>query len=242
MIHAATFSIVARDGASGQLGAGVMSKLPCVGSLCIGVRGAVGAVVTQAWTNPAIPDRLLDRLAAAEPAPRALEVTMAEEVDADMRQVGVVDRHGRVAAFTGEATEPWTGHEIGDGWSVQGNMLVGRVALDAMAAGFERSEGRPLAERLALALEAGCDAGGDLRGDRSVAVRVVGEEVFPLVDLRVDDHDQPIAELWRLYRLAQGQLFPFVRALPTRANPHGHFEDVREQLSPTPEERRRIRD
>lgn len=242
MLYATTFSIVARDHASGHLGAAVVSKLPCVGSLCIGMRAGIGAVATQAWTNPAIPDRLLARLEAGEPVTRALELTMKEEVDAYMRQVGVVDRHGRAAAFTGTETEPWRGHKVGEGWSVQGNMLVGRVVLDAMAEAVQRTTEQAFAERLILVLEAGCEIGGDLRGDRSAAVKVMGEEVYPLVDLRIEDHDHPVEELWRLYRMAERDLFPFIRALPTHTNPHGHFEDVRAQLSPTPEERRRLLD
>lgn len=242
MPYAATFSIVFRDPSGGRLGAAVASKLPCVGSHCIGMRSGIGAVVTQAWTNPAICDRLLDRLAAGEPAPRALELTMAEEVDAEMRQVAAVDRHGGAAAFTGAETEPWMGHRVGDGWSVQGNMLAGRRVLEAMAASIDGSAERALAERLILALETGRDAGGDLRGDRSAALKVMGLEVYPLVDLRVDDHDHPIEELWRLHRVAERDRAPFVAALPTRANPHGRFEEIRAAVSPTPEERRRIRD
>jgi uncharacterized Ntn-hydrolase superfamily protein len=242
MPYAATFSIVARDDDSGELGAAVVSKLPCVGSLCIGMRSGVGAVATKAWTNPAIPDRVLARLEAGEPATRALELTMKEEVDADMRQVGVVDRHGRAAAFTGPETDPWRGHRVGPGWSAQGNMLVGGAVLDAMAEAFERSREQVFAKRLIIALEAGCAIGGDLRGDRSAALKITGAEVYPLVDLRIEDHDRPVEELWRLYRMAERELFPFIRALPTHTNPHGHFEDVRTQLSPTPEERRRLLD
>jgi uncharacterized Ntn-hydrolase superfamily protein len=242
MPFAATFSIVARDDASGQLGAAIVSRLPCVGSLCIGMRADVGAVVTQAWTNPAIPARVLARLGAGEPATRALELTMEEEVDAGMRQVGVIDRHGRGAAFTGAETDPWRGHRVGPGWSAQGNMLIGGAVLDAMAEALLRSRDRAFAERLIMALEAGCEVGGDLRGDRSAALRIMGEEAYPLVDLRVDDHDRPVEELWRLDRVAERDLFPFVRALPTRANPHGRFEEVRASIAPTAEQRRRIRD
>jgi len=231
---AATFSIVGRDAASGHLGAAIESRLPCVGSFCVAARPGVGMAVTQAWTNPALAARGLDRLAAGLSAADALARVMADEVDAVVRQVALIDRAGRAAAWTGGGVEPWAGHLSGDGWSVQGNMLRDGTPLEAMSASLRASPGRPLALRLIAALEAGHEAGGDVRGNRSAALKVVGDEAFPLVDLRVDDHDTPLAELWRLYRVAERDFFPFVAALPTRANPKGRFGDVYEQVAPEP--------
>jgi uncharacterized Ntn-hydrolase superfamily protein len=241
MPYAATFSILARDPAGGLIGAAIVSRLPCVGSFCMDMRPGIGAALTQAWTNPALPGLMLDRLAAGEPARAALEATMAEEVDAPMRQVALIDRAGSAAAFTGGAVEPWAGHEIGEGWSAQGNMLIGSAPLAAMAGSIRPGDGDALALRLIRALEAGHAAGGDVRGNRSAALRVMGDEVFPLVDLRVDDHDHPIEELWRLYGVAERELFPFIAALPTRADPRGRFGEVRARIAPTPEQRARIR-
>jgi uncharacterized Ntn-hydrolase superfamily protein len=224
----ATFSIVAQDGASGQLGIAIASKLPCVGSFCPILRPQIGAVVTQAWTDPALPYRVLERLSTGEAAETALAAVMAAEVDAPLRQIGVVDAAGRAAGFTGAAVEPVFGQRSGPGWVVLGNMLPDEGVLAAMDEGFVGAAGHALAERLLLALEAGAARGGDVRGTRSAALKVVGDEVFPLVDLRADDHDRPVAELRRLLGVAAGDLARFIAALPTRTNPRGHFETVQD--------------
>ena len=229
----ATFSIVAIDRAAGQLGVAIASKLPCVGSFCPVVRSGVGAVVTQAWTNPALPYRIFERLAAGDDAEQALAVVMAAEVDAPLRQVGVVDAAGRAAGFTGDGVEPAFGQRRGDGCLVLGNMLPDQSVLEAMAERFTAAAGRALAERLLLALAAGAERGGDVRGTRSAALKVVASEVFPLVDLRADDHDRPVAEVRRLLEVASGDLARFIAALPTRANPRGRFETVQD-LRPEP--------
>ena len=228
----ATFSIVAVEPRSGQLGIALASLLPCVGSFCPVIRPRLAAALTQAWTNPYLPARLLERLEAGETPEVALGAVMADEQDAALRQVALVDRIGRTAAFSGEGIEPVFGHRIGDGFVVLGNMLPDGGVLDAMAETFPSHPDEPLALRLLEALEAGASAGGDIRGTRSAALQVAGEEDYPLVDLRADDHNQPVDELRRLYAAAARQLFPFIAALPTRANPKGRFETVRKALSP----------
>lgn len=227
-----TFSIVARDGWTGQLGIAVSTKVPAVGGLCPFIRFGVGAVSTQAWVNPYLGPRILERLAQGADAQSALDAVIAEEVDSEIRQVGVVDAEGRSAAFTGEATDPWTGHRTGPDYSAQGNMLVDEDTITAMVEAFADSEGKRLAERLLRALEAGQEAGGDRRGRQSAALLVRGPEVYPVVDLRVDEHPDPVAELRRVYEVARTELFPLVDALPTLDNPRGNFAAVRAAIGP----------
>jgi uncharacterized Ntn-hydrolase superfamily protein len=230
----ATFSIVARDDASDQLGIAIASKLPCVGSFCPVLRPALGAVVTQAWTTPALPGRILRHLEQGDDAEQALAIVMAAEVDALLRQVGVVAAGGGAAGFTGAAVEPVCGHRVGRGHVVLGNMLRDEAVLAAMADRFAAAAASPLAERLLAALESGAERGGDVRGTRSAALKVVGVEVFPLVDLRADDHDRPVAELRRLLTVAAGDLARFIAALPTGANPRGRFETVQDLRPQSP--------
>lgn len=231
-IRLATFSIAARDEITGLLGIAVSTKVPAVGSLCPFIRHGVGAVCTQAWVNPSLGPRILDRLAEGASAADALDDVMTREVDRDIRQVGVVDAAGRAAAFTGSATDPWTGHRVGENYSVQGNMLVGAETIEAMAASFERSAALDLGERLMRALEAGQAAGGDRRGRQSAALLVRGPEVYPLVDLRVDEHTDPVAELRRVFEVAKRELFPFIAALPSRERPAGDFARIRAAIAP----------
>lgn len=231
-IRLATFSIAARDASSGLLGTAVSTKVPAVGSLCPFIRHGVGALCTQAWVNPSLGPRILDRIAAGETAADALQHEIETEIDRDIRQVGVVDAAGRSAAFTGAATDAWTGHRLGPDYSVQGNMLVGAATIDAMARSFEGSAGLDLAERVLRALEAGQAAGGDRRGRQSAALLVRGPEVYPLVDLRVDEHLDPVAELRRIFEVAKRELFPFIAALPSRERPAGDFARIRAAIAP----------
>lgn len=233
-VRFATFSIVARDPASGWLGIGIASRPPCVGSHCPLIRPGLGAAVTQAWTNPYLSHRVMERLEQGAGAVEALDAVIAAETDAELRQVGVVDARGEAAAFTGAGTDPAGGHRIGEQVTVQGNMLADEAVLDAMHDAFVAARERPFPERLLAALVAGQGQGGDARGTRSANLRVLGEEVYPLMDLRIDWHEEPVAELERLYRVAERELFPFIGALPTRANPRGQFEAVRAQMSPPP--------
>ncbi len=238
-----TFSIAARDAASGQLGIAVSTKVPAVGSICPFIRFGVGAVSTQAWVNPYLGPRILDRLAAGETAGEALERVMAAEPDGALRQVGVVDAAGRAAAFSGAEIDAWSGHRSGPDYMVQGNMLVGADTVEAMAeafidtagvnaAGVDAAGDMALGERLLRALEAGQAAGGDRRGRQSAALLVRGPEIYPVVDLRVDEHADPVAELRRIHEVAKRELFPFLAALPTRDNPRGDFDKVRAAMAP----------
>ena len=231
-LNLTTFSITARDARDATLGVAVSTKVPAVGSLCPFVRFGAGAVSTQAWVNPGLGPLILDRLQQGERADAALDHVMSAETDGDLRQLGVVDANGESAAHTGRGTDAWAGHRTGPNYSVQGNMLVGEDTIAAMEAEFFSAAAETLAERLLSALEAGQAAGGDRRGRQSAALIVRGPEVFPLVDLRVDEHRDPVKELRRIFEIAKIELFPFVKALPTAENPAGDFAAVRAAMAP----------
>lgn len=231
-LNLTTFSITARDPKDGTLGVAVSTKVPAVGSLCPFLRFGAGAVCTQAWVNPGLGPLILGRLEQGESAEQALGHVIAGETDASLRQLGVVDGKGGSAAYTGRNTDAWSGHQTGVNYSVQGNMLVGEGTIVAMKSVFHTSEAQTLGERLLMALEAGQAAGGDRRGRQSAALIVHGPEVFPLVDLRVDEHTDPVKELRRIFEVAKIELFPFIEALPTARNPHGDFAAIRTTMAP----------
>jgi uncharacterized Ntn-hydrolase superfamily protein len=228
LLNLNTFSIVAYDAASGMLGVAVSTRVPAVGATCPFARAGVGAISTQAWTNPLLGIDGLDLLEQGNSAEEALQKLLDADPDPEMRQIIAVDREGRSAAHTGSATDPWQGHRTGDGYAVAGNMLVGEETIMAMAEAFEASADEPLSERLLRALESGQAAGGDKRGRQSAALYVVKSEPYPYLDLRVDEHPDPVAELRRVYEVAKRELLPFVEAMPTRENPQG---DIVEELN-----------
>lgn len=216
-----TFSIVARCPQAGTLGVAVATAVPAVGSMCPFAESGVGAVSTQSWVNPYLALAVLDRIRAGSDAEAALAAALAADPSADLRQIGVVDAAGRAAAFTGAACTPWHGQIVGEGFAVQGNMLTGPEVLDTMAAAWRASAGEPLDERLMRALEAADAAGGDRRGKQSASLRVVGTEAYPLLDIRADEHADPVGELRRILGIARLQLMPFVAHMPTRGVPAG---------------------
>jgi uncharacterized Ntn-hydrolase superfamily protein len=202
-----TFSIVAADPATGQLGVAVQSKFPAVGAIVPAARAGAGAVATQALANVRWKAEALELLRQGLPAEEVVKRLSAADPRRDERQLGVVDAHGRAATFTGARCFDHASGLAGPGYAVQGNILVSRATVEAVARAYEaaRDAGRPLAERLLLALEAGAAAGGDRRGQESAALLVVrpgggyvgGDDVW--VDLRVDDSKAPLVELRRLY-------------------------------------------
>jgi uncharacterized Ntn-hydrolase superfamily protein len=201
-----TFSIVAVDPKSGDLGIAVASKFLAVGAVTNFAEAKVGAVVTQAWANTTYGPRGLALLRNGANAEDALAVLTKADEGREHRQSAVVDAKGRVAAFTGAKCNAWAGHRTGKTYSVQGNLLTGKEVIDAMAEAFEKAEG-PLAERLTAALAAGEAAGGDKRGKQSAALLVVRDKGGysglndRYIDLRVDDHAGPVEELRRLLKL-----------------------------------------
>jgi len=211
-----TFSIVARCPRTGQLGVAVSTAVPAVGAMCPFVRTGVGAVSTQSWVNPYLAVQTLDAIAAGRSAPDALRAALENDDAREFRQIGVVDAKGLAAAWSGDECTGWFGHRLGDGYAVQGNMLTGEAVVQEMARAFDASSDQPLAERLLLAMEAGQAAGGDKRGRQSASLRVHATEDYPLVDLRADEHAQPVAELRRIYEIAKLQLLPFVEGMPRK--------------------------
>jgi uncharacterized Ntn-hydrolase superfamily protein len=205
----ATYSIVACDLEAEQWGVAVQSKFLAVGSVVPWAEPHVGAIATQSYSNPRYgPDglALLREGRTAEEVVAAL--TSADEGRAE-RQVGVVDGHGGVATFTGEACHEWAGGRTGDRYAAQGNILVSSATVDALAATFESNVHLELAERLIECLAAAQAAGGDRRGQQSASLLIVQKDAGyakltdTVVDLRVDDHERPIAELRRLFSLHQ---------------------------------------
>lgn len=228
-----TFSIVAYDPASGMFGVAASTKVPAVGALVPYTRAGVGAIATQARTNPLLGCDGLDLLEAGYGAGEALRELLASDREAEKRQISIVDSRGDTAVHTGSQTDSWCGHLTGKGYAVAGNLLTGEEVVVAMADAFDASAGETLVERLVRTLEAGQAAGGDKRGRQSAAVRVMKGQPYPYLDLRVDEHPDPIAELRRIFEVSKVELLPFVEALPTRANPRGEMgEEIRGTLVP----------
>jgi uncharacterized Ntn-hydrolase superfamily protein len=191
---------VARDAESGELGVAVQSHWFSVGSVVSWARAGVGAVATQSVAEIAYGPRTLDRLAAGEDAQSALRAGLDADPSARVRQVAVVDRHGRVAAHTGEDCIPYAGHVGGPGFCCQANMMARETVPAAMAAAYEAAVG-PFGDRLMAALEAAEAEGGDVRGRQSAAMLIVppeGDVWASRVQIRVDDHPDPLGELRRL--------------------------------------------
>jgi uncharacterized Ntn-hydrolase superfamily protein len=221
MIELNTFSIAARCERTGMLGVAVSTAVPAVGAICPFVKPGVGAIATQSWVNPYLGIDGLKLLEAGKSAQEALDELIEADPGRDDRQLGIVDSQGRSAAYTGASCVDWAGHEIGKGFSVQGNMLVGAATVAKMAEVAEGSRLLDLPERLMLVLEAGQAAGGDKRGKQSAALKIFNVEEYPWLDLRVDEHRNPVAELRRILGVARHQLLPFVDGMPTRKNPLG---------------------
>jgi uncharacterized Ntn-hydrolase superfamily protein len=227
-VRQGTYSIVACDRDTGEVGVAVQSHWFSVGSVVSWARAGVGAVATQSIADPAYGPGVLDRLAAgAEPGEALAEILRGDD-RARLRQVAAVDRTGRVAVHTGESCIVHAGDETGDGFSVQANMMASTGVWPAMARAFEASEG-PLARRLLATLRGAEAAGGDVRGRQSAVLLVAppdGEPWRLSVDLRVDDHAEPLDELERLLDLADAY------ALATQADDlvgQGRHEEASER-------------
>jgi len=198
-----TYSIVARDPVTGDLGVAVQSHWFSVGSIVTWARAGVGVVATQSFVQPGYGPRGLDLMTGGLAAPQVLQALLTVDESAAVRQVAMVDAAGRVATHTGDKCIRYAGHHTGDGYSVQANMMLTDRVVSAMARAFEESGG-PLADRLMAALEAAEAAGGDIRGRQSAAMLIVRGQPTgrvwedTLVSLRVEDHPEPLAELRRL--------------------------------------------
>lgn len=215
-----TWSILARD-EDGSLGVAIASRFFAVGALCVHTRHGVGAVATQALMNPLFGRAGLQSMQDGRSAADTVDALIAGDDGRAVRQVHVLPVAGPPAAHTGAKCVDWCGHHVFDDFSVAGNMLAGPQVIDATADAYRASGGRPFAGRLIAALVAGDAAGGDKRGKQAAALRIHGDEDYPELDLRVDDHDESLIELERLYRKSLERFVPFVMCLPSRRNATG---------------------
>ncbi len=215
-----TWSIIAR-GPAGEFGIAIASRFFAVGMLCPHARSGVGAVATQALVNPHYGPAGLDFLSQGISPGEVIKNLTQADLGRDHRQVHVIDAQGRIAAHTGPACIDWCGSLAGEGFSVAGNMLAGAQVLEETAASYRKNSGMKFAERLLLALQAGEAAGGDKRGKQAAALRIHSTEDYAQLDMRVDDHEAPIAELRRLYLKSLERFQPFATCLPSRARPAG---------------------
>src|SRR3954464_94945 len=204
----------------GPCGVAIAARFLAAGVVGPHAEGGVGALSTQALVNPHYGPRCLELLRAGVPAPEAVKRATAPDDGRDHRQLHVIDAAGRIGQYTGAQCIDWCGALPGDGYSVAGNMLANERVIRETARAFEQSR-RPFAERLIAALEAGEAAGGDKRGKQSAALRVHSTESYPELDIRVDDHPEPLAELRRLYEKAHERFIPFMRCGPSQARPWG---------------------
>jgi uncharacterized Ntn-hydrolase superfamily protein len=215
-----TWSIVARD-ASGALGVIVASRFFAVGALCPYALSGVGALSTQALVNPLYGMRGLTRLAQGMAPADVVRSLIYPDAGRAHRQLHLVDAEGNIAVHTGSECIEWAGHVTGEGFCVAGNMLAGPQVIEDTAQFFDAGRDLPLAERLIAAMQAGEAAGGDKRGKQAAALLICTTEAYPALDLRVDDHADPLAELNRLYAKSLERFQPFVSCLPSRARPAG---------------------
>jgi uncharacterized Ntn-hydrolase superfamily protein len=218
-----TWSIVARDPATGAYGVAVTTKFFAVGALCPHAMSGTGALATQAFLNPTWGSRGLRMLSDELPATEVVRRLVASDDGREARQLHVVDREGNTAAFTGRDCIGWCGHKTGQDFSVAGNMLAGASVVEATFASFAKSN-KSFAERFLDALDAGQAEGGDKRGKQSAALIIHTDQEYPALSLRVDDHAEPLAELRRLYGVSRGRPAAFTKFYATRDNPSGVWD------------------
>jgi uncharacterized Ntn-hydrolase superfamily protein len=218
-----TWSILARDPATGALGAAVATRFFAVGALAIHVEGGVAALATQAMINPMYAVHGVARLRAGEPPDAIAAALLAEDAGRDHRQLHMLDAQGRITQHTGKGCVTWCGAVRGVDISVAGNMLAGPTVVECTLAAFQRAPGT-LAERLLTALEAGEAAGGDKRGRQSAALKICTRDPYPDLDIRTDDHPDPLAELRRLHAVSRERFAVFRRFLAGTDSPCGVFD------------------
>ena len=216
-----TWSIIARDPETGDFGIAVATKFFAVGARVPHVAAGIGAIASQALANQFYGTRGLNLLRDGLTPDQAIATLTAEDAGREHRQVHMMDRDGRIAAHTGRECVDWCGHLRGQDFSLAGNMLAGGRVLDDTAAAYRSGAALPFARRLIAALKAGEAAGGDKRGKQSAALVIYGEEEWADLDLRVDDHVDPLAELERLERVSRERFVHFRPFMPSRRNPSG---------------------
>jgi len=216
-----TWSIIAKDNATGQIGIAVATKFFAVGARVPHIAPEIGAIATQALVNPYYGIDGLKLLREGRDPNDVLETLIAGDSGHASRQLHVLDAKGRIAAYTGKDCVDWCGHLKGDGFSIAGNMLAGGRVLDDTAEAYRANADLPFARRLIAAMRAGEEAGGDKRGRQSAALLIYGTEEWSDLDLRVDDHTDPLGELARLETVSRERWVHFRKYLPSRKNPAG---------------------
>lgn len=218
-----TFSIAARDAETGEIGIAVASRFFACGAMVPYVSGRA-AFASQAFVNPLWGLDGLQRLDAGEGPDAVLAALVGSDAGYANRQAHMIAPDGRIAQHTGSDCVPWAGHCEGENVSIAGNMLAGPSVVAAMLQSWQTTSGLPFAERLIAALEAGEAEGGDKRGRQSAALIIHDGEPYPALDLRADDHADPLGELRRLLAVSEERFALFRRAMPTRAQPSGMLD------------------
>jgi uncharacterized Ntn-hydrolase superfamily protein len=216
-----TWSIIARDPSTGQFGIAVATRFLAVGARVPYIAAGHGGIATQALTNPYYGIDGLKLLREGRSPGDIVKTLTAADSGRESRQLHIMDAGGRIASHTGSECVDWCGHVEGDRFSIAGNMLAGARVLDDTAAAYIANESLPFAQRLIAAMRSGEAAGGDKRGKQSAALLIYGEEEWSDLDLRVDDHADPLAELERLEQVSHERWMHFRQFLPSRKNPAG---------------------
>jgi uncharacterized Ntn-hydrolase superfamily protein len=216
-----TWSIIARDNATGQFGIAVATRFFAVGARVPYIAAGIGAIATQALVNPYYGIDGLKLLREGRVPGDIIKTLIAADSGHASRQLHIMDAAGRIASHTGTDCVDWCGHVEGKGFSIAGNMLAGAAVLDDTAVAYVENEKMPFARRLIAAMRAGEAAGGDKRGKQSATLLIHDEEEWSALDLRVDDHADPLAELERLEAVSRERWVHFRKFLPSRSNPAG---------------------
>ena len=216
-----TWSIIARDPTTGQFGIAVATKFFAVGARVPHIVAGIGGIATQALVNPYYGIDGVKLLGAGRDPDDIVKTLIATDDGRESRQLHIMDAQGRIAAHTGRDCVDWCGHIQGDGFSIAGNMLAGAAVLDDTAKAYVANANLPFARRLIAAMHAGEAAGGDKRGKQSAALLIPGDEEWSELNLRVDDHIDPLRELARLEEVSRERWVHFRAFMPTRKNPAG---------------------
>jgi uncharacterized Ntn-hydrolase superfamily protein len=216
-----TWSIIARDTSTGRFGIAVATKFFAVGARVPHIAAGLGAIATQALVNPYYGIDGLKLLREGRAPRDVVDGLIAADAGRETRQLHVMDASGRIASHTGRECIDWCGHIEGTGFSIAGNMLAGAQVLDETAKAYVANETLPFPQRLIATMRAGEAAGGDKRGKQSAALLIYGDEEWSELDLRVDDHTDPLAELERLEAVSREHWAHFRKVLPTRKEPAG---------------------
>ncbi len=216
-----TWSIIAHDTKTGMVGLAVSTCAFAVGARVPSIETGVGVVASQSFVNPFYGPQALALLKQGASAQEAVDAVTGADEGRSQRQVHIMDNQFRFAAYTGDGCVDWCGHLIRDHFSVAGNMLAGPQVIEQTADFYAAHPELPFAQRLLLALKAGEDAGGDKRGKQSAALLIHDQEDYAYLDIRVDDHADPLAELMRVEEKSRGRYMHYRKFMPSKASPFG---------------------